>query len=325
MEKIEESRLSAAGSAITIAAGALLLVWSWPISASISTTAGEAQRAAVLTLEQLLERAGAYVVDFENRFSNVVTEERYVQESTDAAGPRVSTPSSQVRDMTTGNAALRVRRRELVSDFLLVKLSDTNEWLPFRDVFEVDKRRIRDREDRLSKLFLRPTGSTLEQAGKIMEESARYNIGNIQRTINLPVFALALLRPLDQPRVRFSKGKLDSAIGANVYIVEYREHASPALIQGPQGREMFCHGRFWIEALSGRVMKSELIVDDPAVRASVTTRYRMDEAHGLAVPVDMKEEYGLPNGARVTGVATYGNFRRFDVKVTDDIAAPRVP
>jgi hypothetical protein len=314
--------LSAVSASNASASGFLLLVCSWPIAARITAAAGAAQSADALTIEQLLERAGAYVLDFETRFSNVVTEERYIQESTDA---RNNLPSSRTAPLTTGGAQPNIRRRELKSDFLLVKLPETDEWLPFRDVFEVDRHRVRDREDRLSKLFLHPTGSTLEQARQIMEESARYNIGNIQRTINLPVFALALLRPLVQPHVRFSKGKRDSAIGANVYIVEYREQASPTLIHGPQGREMFCHGRFWIEAPTGRVMKSELIVDDAAVRASVTTRYRVDQAYGLAVPVDMKEEYGLPNGARVTGLATYGNFRRFDVEVTDDIVTPPAP
>lgn len=227
--------------------------------------------------------------------------------------------------MTTGNPPPRVQRRELVSDFLLVKLPGTDERLPFRDVFEVDKRRVRDRDDRLSTLFLHPTGSTLEQALRIMEESARYNIGNIQRTINLPILALEVLRPQDQPHVRFSKGKLDTSIGPNVYILEYREQAPPTLIHGPQGRDMFSHGRFWIEALTGRVMKSELMIDDPVVRASVTTRYQVDAAYDLAVPIEMKEDYGLPNGARVTGVATYGNFRRFEVQVSDDLKSPAKP
>jgi hypothetical protein len=294
-------------------------VWAWPIVAAFTAAAAGAQTADVVTLNQLLQRAGVYVLDFEARFSSVVTEEHYIQESTDA---RNNLPSSRTAPLTTGGTQPNIRRRELKSDFLLVKLPTFDQWLPFRDVFEVDKRSVRDREDRLSKLFLRPTGSTLEQARQIMEESARYNIGNVQRTINLPVFALAVLRPVSQPRVRFSKAKLDPTIGPDVYVVEYREHTSPALIRGPRGREMFCHGRFWIEAPTGRVLKSELIVDDPAVRASVTTRYKVDQAYGLAVPVDMKEDYGLPNGARVTGVATYGNFRRFDVQVTNDIAVP---
>ena len=278
--------------------------------------AGPAQDADAATLGQLLERAGAYVLGFEAQFSNVVTEERYAQESTESAG----TPRRGGMNLALPQPT--VQRRVLISDFLLVKLPGTDGWVPFRDVFEVDKKRIRDRESRLSTLFLHPTGSTLEQAEKIMEESARYNIGNIQRTINVPVFALVVLRPQDQRRFRFSKGKLDASMGSNVYIVEYRERVPPALIQGPKGRDLFCRGRFWIEGATGRVMKSELIVDDPVVRASVTTRYQVDEAHGLAVPVEMKEEYGLPNGARVTGLATYGNFRRFDVEVTDQIVTP---
>src|SRR5437764_436834 len=172
-----------AGRAVIIAAGILLL----------SITA-RAQHADPATLEQLLERAGTYVVDFEARFSNVVTEERYIQESTDAKN---NLPSSRTAPLTTGGTQPNIRRRDLKSDFLLVKLPETDDWLPFRDVFEVDKHPVRDREDRLSKMFLRPTGSTLEQARRIMEESARYNIGNIQRTINLPVFALDLLGPPD--------------------------------------------------------------------------------------------------------------------------------
>jgi hypothetical protein len=311
--------------AITLAAGILVLGSGWWTAGTITSAAAVQQRADALTLDQLLERAGAYVLAFESRFSNVVTEERYVQESTEASTQRISTQSSQVRDMTTGNPPPRVQRRELVSDFLLVKLPGTDERLPFRDVFEVDKRRVRDRDDRLSTLFLHPTGSTLEQALRIMEESARYNIGNIQRTINLPILALEVLRPQDQPHVRFSKGKLDTSIGPNVYILEYREQAPPTLIHGPQGRDMFSHGRFWIEALTGRVMKSELMIDDPVVRASVTTRYQVDAAYDLAVPIEMKEDYGLPNGARVTGVATYGNFRRFEVQVSDDLKSPAKP
>ena len=158
-------RPSGSGSATTLAAGILVLVGSSLIAFEISAAVRAAQNADVVTIEQLLERAGAYVVDFEARFSNVVTEERYVQESTDA---RNNLPASRTAGMITGGTQPNIRRRELKSDFLLVKLSETDERLPFRDVFEVDKRRVRDREDRLSKLFLHPTGSTLEQARRIM-------------------------------------------------------------------------------------------------------------------------------------------------------------
>jgi hypothetical protein len=203
------------------------------------------------------------------------------------------------------------RRRELVSDFLLVRPSDHDRWLPFRDVFEVDRQRVRDRDKRLSKLFLTPAAGALDQARRIMDESARYNIGDIDRTINLPVFALEALRPARQAHIRFSRGKRDPSVGPAVYIVEFAEQVPPTLIQAEGGRDLYSHGRFWIDAPTGRVLKSELIVDDAKVYASSTTRYRVDAEYGIAVPVDMKEEYSLPNGSRVTGTATYGRFRSF--------------
>ena len=86
-------------------------------------------------LELILSRAARYVDDFVDRFSNVVTEERYVQSVSGL---------SQLRNRSD-------RHRELRSDFLLVKPSDSSPWLPFRDVFEVDGAPVRDREERLSK------------------------------------------------------------------------------------------------------------------------------------------------------------------------------
>ena len=52
-----------------------MLVWAWPIVAGLTAAAAGAQTGDVVTLEQLLQRAGVYVLDFEARFSSVVTEE----------------------------------------------------------------------------------------------------------------------------------------------------------------------------------------------------------------------------------------------------------
>ena len=292
-----------------------------PAPADVTARVFAQSNVNVVTLESLLDRAGAYFLSFESRFSDVVTEERYVQEAL-RPGSGLDVAVLSRRGGVAPQIPPSTDRRELVSDFLLVKLPNTDEWLPFRDVFEVDSRRVRDREDRLSKLFLQPAPTALAQAQRIMEESARYNIGNIQRTINLPVFALEVLRPSTQSRFRFSRGKLDTSVGANVYEVGYREQTSPTLIHGVFGKDLFSHGRFWIEATTGRVLKSELLVDDITVHASVTARYQVDQEHDLAVPVDMKEDYKLPNGYRVTGVATYRRFRRFEVRVADEIATP---
>ena len=80
----------------------------------------------------------------------------------------------------------------------------------FRDVFEVDGKPVRDREDRLQKLFLAPSPDAYAQLVRIKEESARYNIGSVDRNINLPLFALQFLRAEHRTRSRF---KISGAAG----------------------------------------------------------------------------------------------------------------
>ena len=63
---------------------------------------------------------------------------------------------------------------------------------------------------------------------------------------------------------RISRGSHSSAaartnrIGPGVFVIEYREHATPTIITGLLGRDMFAHGRLWIEAATGRIVRTEL-------------------------------------------------------------------
>jgi hypothetical protein len=262
-----------------------------------------AQTAAPVTLADLLARAGAYVTDFDARFSNVVAEEHYEQRT-----------SGNVR---APHGGLAPASRVLVSDFLLVKLPSQDVWLPFRDVFEVDGHPVRDRQDRLTKLFLQPAATAVRQAEQIVSESARYNIG-VTRNINIPVLALTVLEPSFQPRFEFSHLKEDRKVGVGVWSIEYIERTRPTLIRGAGGIDLITQGRLWIDASTGRIVKTELVNNDRGMRASITTAYRFDPAFNLNVPASMYEEYFLPStGAPITGTATYSNFRRFTV-VTDE-------
>jgi len=72
-------------------------------------------------------------------------------------------------------------QRELKSDFLFVKVPSSDAWLPFRDVFAVDGRPVRDRHERLTRLFLHPSPTAMEQARQIVADSTRYDIGGIER------------------------------------------------------------------------------------------------------------------------------------------------
>ena len=275
-------------------------------------------------LDVVLDRAGWYLDYFVDEFENVVAEENYIQDSSQLL-PTIS-PSSGGRGAIAPPPStaemLRARHRDLRSDFLLVKSPDTEALVPFRDVIAVDGVPVRDREARLAKLFLTASRGTMAQAERIREEGARYNLGNMRSTLGNPVLALVVLQQSYQHRFRFTQAKEDRAFGPGVTVVEYKEIGLPAMIRGEAGGDLFAHGRLWIDSATGRVLKTELQVEQPAVRAVITTTFQAEEHSGIAVPREMREQYTFPNGNRVNTVATYGRFRRFDVSAAEDIRTP---
>jgi len=274
-------------------------------------------------LDRLLARATWYSIDFVNKLSGVVAEERYVQDSNVALMtvpiPGLVTRGSQPAMNAPRNTS---KHRELKADFLIVK-SIGDMYTPFRDVFEVDHIPIRDREERLAKLFLsaKPNAGAEEQAKAIADESARYNLGAVQRTINNPVFALLFLQPDIRPRFKFSPGKPDRKAGGDVRVVEYVEESRPTVIAGRPGEDMPAFGRFWIENSTGRIIKAEVRVEVKDVKANLTTTFRTDERLGIDVPSELREEYDMRD-SRVSGVASYSRFRKFEVKSTEELAPP---
>src|SRR6185436_13041346 len=168
------------------------------VVAALSTLSVSAQRNRT---DELLAREAAYLREFVTRFSGVVAEERYVQDSRTV--PRARTKGTVVRSQ------LFTRHVELMSDFLLVKLKESGEWHVFRDVFQVNGEPVRDRDERLTALFLNPTSSLIEEATAIALEGARYNLGGAERTINNPLLVLAFLQSVYQSRFRFSLNTSD--------------------------------------------------------------------------------------------------------------------
>ena len=271
-------------------------------------------------LEALLTKATWYALEFIDKLSSVVAEERYIQDS-NVALPTVPIPGLGGRGgLMSGATRGSAKHRELKSDFLIVK-SAGEIWEPFRDVFEVDHIPVRDRDERISKLFLKPTGDSEARARAIVEESGRYNLGAVRRTINNPIFALIFLQPDLRWRFRFTFGKPDRKLGDDVRVVEFIEEARPTVITGLPGQEMVAYGRFWIEAATGRVVKTEVRVDERGIKATLTTVFRPDERLGIDVPVEMREDYELSD-SHVSGSATYGRYRRFQVQATEEVTPP---
>ena len=268
-------------------------------------------------LGDVMRRAGVYVVEFQRRLSGVVSEETYVQDVRIPLG------------MGNRSVGLAPSHRELKSDLLLVKPVGADRWIQFRDVFEVDGKAVRDRNERLMQLFVTPSSSSAGQTERILQESARYNIGNLQRTINAPVLALVILDPRNQPRFTFKRtdrnnpmlGQWTGKPPENVWIIEYREVDKQTLIRTTNNRDMPARGRFWVEAETGRVFASELVAEDPLIQGIVDVEYQLESEIGLLLPREMRERYEIRRElSRVSGTATYGRFRQFQVKVDEKLA-----
>ena len=282
-------------------------------------------------LDLVLDRAGAYVVEFQRQFSGIVAEERYLQE-VKAVGRRSPCDASGMpvaRRVCQEQLAYPVRS-ELRSDLLLVKTGAADEWMEYRDVFEVDGQPVRDRTDRLTRLFLDPSASSAGQIARILDESARHNIGDVQRNVNVPILALTFLLPANQPRFKFkrTKERMPTTVGAvsdaqgvfrvttEVWAVQYQEVKRGTLIHSTRHRDLPSRGRFWIEPSSGRVLMTELVAGNRDVRATIDVSYQSEPLLGLLVPIEMREWYdNLRTGSHAEAVAAYGRFRQFQVNV----------
>lgn len=264
------------------------------VAVLLSAAPGAAQEP---TLLELLTRVGAYATNFQQQMSSLVAEEQYVQDVT-------------YRNLAPNRFAGQTHR-ELRSDILLVRLESADRYIAFRDVFEVDHRPVRDRQDRLTKLFLHPDASTDAQIDQISRESARYNIGNVERNINTPTLALQILLPRYQGHFKFTRSRRRSP---DAVAIDFEEVDRPTLIRTTANLDLPMRGRFSVDAESGRVLSTELIAEDQAVRATIDVRYDWDAREQVMLPVEMRERYDVRrDGAVITGVATYGRVRRFQV------------
>jgi len=267
------------------------------------------------TLDSVLLRAADYVSRYQQQLRGLVAEETYRQNVTRTSAARPS--DARGRQTREG--------RELKSDLLLVKLGDENFWMQFRDVFEVDRKPVRDRDQRLSRLFIEAKVDARTQAETIQQESARYNLGPLMRTINVPIMALLFFERTVQPKLKFEQGKAGNvkrfdglAEPSAIWMIEYKEVTKGTLVRGLNDRDIPSRGRIWLDSSNGRVLRTEMISEDTSLRAEINVFYKTESGLDLLVPDEMREIYTIRrNETRIDGRATYGHFRRFTVATTE--------
>jgi hypothetical protein len=269
-----------------------------------------------VSLQTVLDRVSDYVLRYQRDLSSVVVEEKYVQDADKSDRPLLT-------------------HRELRSDLLLMKAQSDTGYVQFRDVFEVDGDAVRDRSDRLMQLFVHPAENPKKQAAQIMNESARYNIGRIERNINVPLLALLLLDPVYQPHFKYSvdtehrgtpRGLPKTpafTLPAEAWELDFDEIMSPTIIKGDL-EDAKSHGRVWIDPDTGRVLITELVNEAKTVRSTIRVSFQSVPLDGFLLPVEMRERYERKGRFYLfEGTATYSNYRRFTVTTDESIKPPK--
>jgi len=252
-----------------------------------------------LDTQRVLGRAVDYVTGYQREYSMLVAEEHFFQRT-------------------------KTDQRTLKSDLLLVRPPGQDSWVSFRDVFEVDGRPVRDREERVKKLFLDGSPEAQAQLAAIKAESARLNLGG--GNINVPLFSLKFLEAANVPRCRFTLSGTKDVSGVNAQRITFREVAKPTLVRLEQSHDIAASGWFLVDPASGAVVGSMLqFVYPNGDVIEFTVRYDRDASLGLWVPVEMTETGSIRGGATsdrsvaLDARAEYSRFRRFQVKAETEI------
>lgn len=269
---------------------------------AVLLTVGTAQAAAQPAADAIVARASAYVVQYESTLGGIVAEEDYTQQMS--------------RRVTFQTMSPRQTRR-LKSDFMLVKFTADEPWIPFRDVIAVDGNAVGDRDARLERLFLQPGAQARQSASLITNEGARYNLGSMQRNINVPVLALEYLKPANAARCRFGSPHRETIEGSQAWKLDYTERDGPTVIRdGRNGGNVPASGTFWIRDADGAVMRTILRTASRVSDVEIDVKYCQAPSILVLVPCRMAEHYNV-RGEEVTGVATYSNIRQFKVTTTE--------
>jgi hypothetical protein len=253
------------------------------------------------SLKDVLRRMAAYVQAYGEKASIFVATEHYTQHVTGGDRPA---PEDRVT----------------VADFAIVRAEGLGGWVGFRDVREADGARIGDHRDRLLKVLSDVSGS-LDEAKRLSDESARYNIGPVSRNLNVPTAALFFFSPRNLDRFTFTR---KSVAPDGTWEIAFRETERPTLVRTPEGRSVPSEGSIWVKASDGTVLRTSLRMKEFGRGSAAVARHagtaQIDVSYARISDIDMwlpevmVESYEMPRGTRrerTTTEARYSDYRRF--------------
>lgn len=265
------------------------------------------------SLDAVVAAAAAYVKSYQRELTAVLADEDYQQQIISQA-PR-------------DEAMPRVRRMRSEVFFMYAPAAD--DWMAIRDVSAVNGKDLKDRPNLREALRTLPPP---EVARTFKAHNSRFNLGNISRNFNEPTLSLLILDDRYRPHVTFTRKRLQKRRDGDWVTVGFAEREGPdTLIREFSGTPAVSKGEFVVEAGTGRIRRAWMETTVGGVTAELTTDYAPDARLGIWVPARFTENYqARAESAKIADprirtqlsseeircVATYTNYRRFEVKVT---------
>jgi hypothetical protein len=297
--------------------------------AAVAPAAGrQTETLESLATDVLLARAGEYARRYEQSMATVVLEERYVQ-LVKVWGEPPDTPDharlTWFDDLSKVRPDVIVKqRRQTKSDLLLVQLPDRT-WTAFRDTFEVNGGKRRERDERLRDLFLQQTENSERQLRRISQASADWNLGGFYREINLPTTGLLFVHPRHQKHVTYRAGAIREVGGARCRTLAFEERSQTTIVRSVRGYNVPLKGYVCVDA-TGIILSTRLdLPERHTYRGALETTYARHERVNVLVPDRMWEWYLLPQPMNdgtpiyIETLATYSNLRSFTVTTTETV------
>lgn len=260
-------------------------------AASVAVAGGVS--AETPSLKTVLQRVERYVVAYESELSSLVARERYVQTVKAFRGE--------------AEAA-----RTLTSDFLFLRLPGVDgPWLGFRDVIEVNGHAVERHEERLREIVA-GSADNASRAWAMSRESARYNIGRLERTVNVPVGVLGWMHPRLRERFEFRQSGEEDTAGVRAWRIAFKERRRPTIIRTPDHKNFESSGFIWVDPADGRLLQTQQENKRDGLQVTIRVEFAPNTAFGMLLPSRMTERYEDGVGSLQTE-AVYTEYRRFGV------------
>ncbi len=205
------------------------------------------------------------------------------------------------------------RTRRLRSDLLIIAEAHVG-WVELRDTFEVDESPVRDRDERIAKLFMKPNPDALQQARRIAKRRRP-----LQRQPDTIPAQPDAQRSDDRAQVstRTESASVDLSAGSRRAVPRRPQIQGAGDAAADRVRRPRCRERHPSPSNRPRAESSgsEFVAGDRGV-SSASSRVvyaRSSRALKLWLPASMTESYQPLAGPKLEmdGRATYSNFRMF--------------